>query len=214
MNDIVAGIEPHLGHPTPSRAQLLAKRMMDLLLGSAALMASLPILTICMILIKCTSRGPVFFSQTRIGRFGLPFRMYKLRTMRNDAEVDTGAVWASDNDPRVIPACRWMRISHMDELPQLWNVIRGEMSLVGPRPERLEIMLGLELEDRFAILRRLDVKPGITGLAQIRSGYDSTVESFQLKLEYDMEYIEKHSFWRDLWIILCTIPRLRDPAAK
>lgn len=190
------------------------KRMLDLIVGGAALILSLPLWGVCALLIKCSGSGPVFFRQTRIGLYGLPFQMYKFRTMHVDAEADTGPVWASDHDPRVLPACRWMRRSHVDELPQLINVLKGQMSLVGPRPERLEIMLGFEGIDRFKILKRLDALPGITGLAQIHKGYDTDHEGFAEKLEYDLKYIDTYSCRKDLLILIKTLPKFSDKMAK
>ncbi|MCK4625510.1 MAG: sugar transferase, partial [Phycisphaerae bacterium] len=141
-----------------------------------------------------------------------PFRMYKMRTMHIDSEPNAKAVWASDNDPRVICWCRWMRRSHMDELPQLVNVIKGEMSLVGPRPERPEILV--ELEKVYPDVRkRLVVRPGITGLAQVRNGYDTNITAFKRKLEADMEYIEHRKWSKELRIMAATIVKLHDREA-
>ena len=124
------GLLPHLAR----RYFELAKEVLDIVLGFFLLILSLPILAGCAILIKLTSRGAIFFTQTRVGQGGKHFRMYKLRTMYSDAENRSGAVWCGDKDPRIVPACRWMRRSHVDELPQLLNVIKGEMGVVGPRP--------------------------------------------------------------------------------
>jgi len=190
----------------------LAKEVLDILLGAIALVLCLPLLVVCGLIVKLSSRGPVLFSQVRAGKDGRPFRMFKLRTMRTDAEAGSGAVWAADRDPRVIPACRWMRRSHVDELPQLLSVIKGEMSLVGPRPERPEILA--ELEKVYPDVRkRLAVRPGITGLAQIRNGYDTSVEAFRKKLAADLEYIEHQSWANELKILAATFAKLRDKAA-
>ncbi len=140
-----------------------AKEVADITLGFVAFVLFLPLLALCACLIKLSSRGPVLFRQDRVGKDGRLFTLYKLRTMYVDAESSTGAVWAAKGDPRVIPACRWMRASHVDELPQLISVIQGAMSLVGPRPERPEILN--ELEKVYPDIRkRLAVRPGITGL--------------------------------------------------
>ncbi len=190
----------------------LAKEVFDVLVGFVLLVLALPLLAVCALMIKLSSRGPVLFVQTRVGRDGRPFRMVKLRTMLPDAEVGTGAVWASDCDPRVIPLCRWMRRSHVDELPQLINVIKGEMSLVGPRPERPEIMA--ELEKVYPnVHQRLAVRPGITGLAQIRNGYDTSVDAFRKKLAADLEYIEHQSWMNELKILAATFGKIHDKAA-
>ena len=152
------------------------------------------------------------FTQIRMGKDGQLFKMYKLRTMYTDAESSRGAVWASKEDPRVVRTCRWMRRSHMDELPQLFNVIKGEMSLVGPRPERPEIMD--ELEKHYPNIRdRLKVKPGITGLAQVRNGYDTSVEQFRNKLEADMEYIARRKWRSELRIMAATLTKVMDKQA-
>jgi len=188
------------------------KRIMDIVLGSLALVLALPVVTLCAIIVKISSRGPLLYTQMRAGKNGRLFKMYKLRTMYPGAESETGAVWASDNDPRVVPTCRWMRRSHIDELPQLVNVLKGEMSLVGPRPERPEIME--RLRRRFPdINKRLAVRPGITGLAQIRNGYDKTIESTRRKLEADLEYIENRKWSMELGILAVTLTKFYDKAA-
>ncbi len=191
----------------------IAKEVLDVVLGFVALLFSLPILLFCALLIKLSSKGPVFFTQLRAGKGGKLFRMYKLRTMYTDAEHRSGAVWAGEGDPRIVPACRWMRRSHMDELPQLINVIKGEMSLVGPRPERPEILE--QLEKKYPNIRqRLAVRPGITGLAQVRNGYDTTVEAFRNKLEADLEYIENRRWGTELRILVATVTKLNDRSAR
>jgi lipopolysaccharide/colanic/teichoic acid biosynthesis glycosyltransferase len=191
----------------------MAKEVVDVILGTVALILSLPILGLCAIVIKISSRGPIFYSQIRAGKNGKPFRMYKLRTMCIGAESDTGAVWAQDNDPRVIRWCRWMRHSHVDELPQLINVVKGDMSLVGPRPERSEIMA--ELEKRYPEVRkRLAVRPGITGLAQVHNGYDTSVRAFKDKLEADLRYIERRKWGMELRIMAATMTKFNDKEAR
>jgi len=190
----------------------LAKEVLDIVLGFVALVLCLPLLVGCAILIKLSSRGPVFFKQVRIGKDGNLFTIYKLRTMYVDAESASGAVWAARGDPRVMPICRWMRRSHADELPQLINVVRGDMSLVGPRPERPEILT--ELEKVYPdVRRRLSVRPGITGLAQVRNGYDTSVEAFRNKLEADLEYIEQRTWGMELRILAATMGKLNDRTA-
>jgi lipopolysaccharide/colanic/teichoic acid biosynthesis glycosyltransferase len=190
----------------------LAKEVVDIVLGFILLVLCLPVLAACAILVKVSSRGPVFYKQVRAGRDGRPFVMYKMRTMYTNAESATGAVWAQAGDPRIVPACRWMRRSHADELPQLINVIRGDMSLIGPRPERAEIML--ELEKAYPeVRRRLAVRPGITGLAQVRSGYDTSVEAFRTKLKADLEYIERRTWSMEIRILAATVTKLNDRTA-
>lgn len=197
----------------------MAKEVFDVVVGFVALVISLPVLALCAVIIKVSSKGPVFYRQKRAGKDGRTFMMYKLRTMRLGAETATGAVWACDNDPRIIGACRWMRRSHLDELPQLINVIKGEMSLVGPRPERPEILA--ELEKVYPQVRkRLKVRPGITGLAQIRNGYDTDINAFRHKLEADLEYLEyidsakNHRWGRELRIMAATLKKFKDKQAK
>lgn len=191
----------------------MAKEVVDVVLGFVLLLPASTVLLLCAVLIKLSSRGPVFYVQARVGKGGKIFRMYKLRTMLLDAETGTGAVWATKDDPRIIPACRWMRHSHADELPQLINVIKGDMSLVGPRPERPEILV--ELEKVYPNVRkRLAVRPGITGLAQVRNGYDMSVDSFRRKLAADLEYIEKRRWSQELRIFVATVPKLSDKHAN
>ncbi|MCK4625590.1 MAG: sugar transferase [Phycisphaerae bacterium] len=191
----------------------MAKEVVDIILGTIALMLTLPILAVCAIVIKVSSKGPVFYTQIRLGKDGKPFWMYKMRTMHVDAESTTGAVWAQSNDPRVIRSCQWMRRSHMDELPQILNVIKGEMSLVGPRPERPEILD--ELEKVYPDVRkRLSVRPGITGLAQISNGYDTSVKAFKCKLEADLEYIEHRKWSKELRIMAATMAKFNDREAR
>jgi lipopolysaccharide/colanic/teichoic acid biosynthesis glycosyltransferase len=195
----------------------IAKECVDILLGAIALVLVSPLILVCALLIKVSSRGPVFYSQIRVGKHGHLFRLHKLRTMSMDAETTQGAVWAEKDDPRVLPACRWMRRCHVDELPQLLSVITGVMSLVGPRPERPEIMdqlLGDYSDLIHQIGRRLEVRPGITGLAQLRNGYDTSVEQFRAKLDSDLEYIIKRTWRMELRIMAATITKLiRDRKA-
>jgi len=189
-----------------------AKECMDIILGAIAFVLTLPIWGVCALLIKISSKGPVLFTQVRAGKDGELFRMYKFRTMHLHAENDTGAVWALENDPRVIKFCRWMRKSHIDELPQLINVIKGDMSLVGPRPERPEILE--KLEDRYPeVKKRLIVRPGITGLAQVRNGYDKSVDEFRHKLKSDLEYIDKRRWGTELRIMAATLTKVYDKNA-
>ena len=184
-----------------------AKEVADIVIASTALLLFAPVLIVCALIIKLSSHGPALFRQVRVGKNGRLFTMYKFRTMYTDAEV-AGAVWASKNDPRVVPVCRWMRASHMDELPQLINVIKGEMSLVGPRPERPEILAALE--KRYPKVReRLAVRPGITGLAQVRNGYDTSIGAFRPKLEADLEYIERQNWSTEFRVLFAALRKPR-----
>jgi lipopolysaccharide/colanic/teichoic acid biosynthesis glycosyltransferase len=177
-------------------------------LGWLMLAVASPVIGILVIAIRLTSSGPGIYSQLRLGCGGRVFTMYKLRSMRADAEERTGPVWASlRRDPRVTPLGHWLRILHLDELPQLYNVARGEMALVGPRPERPSIAAVL-VEKVPSYLDRLQVLPGITGLAQVNLPADSDLSSVRAKLQLDLEYIHTASLVLDLRIILCTLLRL------
>lgn len=163
-----------------------------------------PVMLIAGLLVRLTSRGPAVYTQTRLGLNGKPFQIYKLRTMTHDCEKATGPVWAGKNDPRVTWLGSILRLTHIDELPQLFNVLRGEMSLVGPRPERPEFVV--ELEKRLPNYRgRLAVRPGITGLAQILQEPDVDVDSVRNKLRYDLLYIGRASLALDLRICFYTL---------
>ena len=190
----------------------LLKDAFDLAAASVLLILTLPVLIALGLLVKLTSRGATLFSQVRVGRDGRLFHMYKLRSMYHDCERDTGPVWAAASDPRVTPVGRLLRRTHLDELPQLLNVIRGEMSLVGPRPERPPFVE--ELCRRLpAYRRRLSVKPGITGLAQVRHRYDATFEDVRKKLAYDLLYIRRMCWMVDFGILLRTFARLTGRGA-
>lgn len=180
------------------------KRAFDLFFASLGLLVSLPILALIGLWIKCISAGSVFFTQERVGKDGALFTIYKLRTMHNGAEAETGPVWARENDPRLIPFGKWIRRLHLDEIPQLWNVLQGEMSLIGPRPERPEFVQELQraIPDYE---KRLKVKPGITGLAQVWHKYDETLQDVRKKIKYDLLYIRKMCLWVDLRILANTV---------
>lgn len=173
--------------------------------GAAALMLvpALPLIGVLVIVIRLTSRGPGLYRQRRVGLHGRTFYMCKLRTMRHDAEVGTGAVWAAHRDPRVTPIGRFLRATHLDELPQLFNVLVGHMNLIGPRPERPEIVPTLA-EEIPGYAQRLMVRPGVTGLAQINLPPDVNLDCVRRKLRLDLEYIETANSWLDLRILLCT----------
>ena len=190
------------------------KELMDVGGALLAVLVFAPVMVVCMLLVKLADwRGPILYRQVRVGLSGKLFTIYKFRTMYVDAESHGNAVLAGKDDPRVIPVCRWMRHSHMDELPQLLNILRGEMSLVGPRPERPEIynQLSGSLSD-FEM--RLAVKPGLTGLAQIRNGYDVDMESVGRKLELDLQYIERMSLGLDCRLLFATLTKLHDSGAR
>lgn len=190
------------------------KELMDVVGGGVALLLFAPVMILCAILIKLWDpKGPVLYRQVRVGLNGKLFTIFKLRSMYVDAEAHGKAQWAGKDDPRVIPVCRWMRMSHVDELPQLLNILRGEMSLVGPRPERPEMFenLSQQLPD---FEKRLAVKPGLTGMAQIKNGYDTDLESVRRKLQYDLEYIENMSLFLEMKLIFATFAKFRDQGAR
>jgi exopolysaccharide biosynthesis polyprenyl glycosylphosphotransferase len=179
------------------------KRLNDLLLASLGLVLSLPLLLLAGLAIVLDTGFPLFFHQTRTGYLGRPYTLFKLRTMRQDAEGGR-AQWAQKHDKRVTYVGRFLRKTRIDEIPQLWNVIKGEMSLVGPRPERPELDEEIERTSPFWKCRYL-LKPGITGWAQIKYQYASDLESSEEKLSYDLFYVKNASFFLDLEIILSTL---------
>ena len=179
------------------------KRSVDLVLAIVLTVLTAPLLVLAVVLVKLTSSGPAIYSQTRLGLGRRPFTIYKVRSMYHDCERLSGPKWSTDNDPRVTPCGRFLRRAHLDELPQLWNVLRGEMSLVGPRPERPEIIARLEnVIPRYD--QRLTILPGVTGLAQLNLPPDSDVEGVRRKLAYDLYYAHRGGLWLDLRIILST----------
>jgi lipopolysaccharide/colanic/teichoic acid biosynthesis glycosyltransferase len=184
------------------------KQILDRLLAIVMLIPALPLICLLVIAIRLTSRGPGIFTQARVGQRGRIFTMYKLRSMRVDAEAGTGPVWANvARDPRVTLLGHWLRRLHLDELPQLLNVVRGEMSLVGPRPERPEFVAVLA-EQVPGYLNRIMVQPGITGLAQVNLPPDTDLDSVKRKVVLDCEYIRTASLFLDLRIITGTLLRL------
>jgi lipopolysaccharide/colanic/teichoic acid biosynthesis glycosyltransferase len=179
------------------------KAVVDPILAALIFLPALPLMLLVMALVRLTSRGPVIYSQTRVGRGGRVFTIYKFRTMYHDCERLTGPVWSTRNDPRVTPVGRLLRSTHLDELPQLWNVLRGDMSLVGPRPERPEFVA--QLEKAVPGYRdRLRVRPGVTGLAQLQLAPDTDLGSVRRKLACDLYYIQRLNPWLDFRIIAGT----------
>jgi len=163
-----------------------------------------PILAVVAITIRYTSPGPVVYRQVRVGKDGHYITIFKFRSMRADAEAGTGAVWAAARDPRVTPVGRFLRRSRLDEIPQLWNVLRGDMSFVGPRPERPEFVTELTKQIPFYGQRHV-VRPGVTGWAQVRHRYGASVADSQEKLQYDLFYIKHLSLTFDLFILAETV---------
>lgn len=179
------------------------KRALDLIATLGLLICTMPVMALAALCVRLESPGPVIYSQRRVGLFGQDFTVYKFRSMRTDAEKN-GAVWAVKSDPRVTRVGRILRKTRIDELPQLWNVLKGEMSLIGPRPERPEFVRELEQEIPFYSLRHA-VKPGVTGWAQVCYPYGSSVDDARRKLEYDLYYAKNMSVLLDIRIILKTI---------
>lgn len=208
------------------------KRTFDIIGSLVGIILTLPLWLIIPVMIKLDSSGPVLYSQTRVGLnrrknerrgyqktdvdnlrnderrqqngFGSVFKVYKFRTMVNDAEKKSGPVWATKDDPRVTKVGAFLRKSRIDEIPQFFNVLKGEMSIVGPRPERPEFVTRLNDEvENYA--KRLLVKPGITGLAQVSNGYDDSISSVVQKVKHDMKYINNRSFWLDTKILFLTV---------
>jgi lipopolysaccharide/colanic/teichoic acid biosynthesis glycosyltransferase len=180
------------------------KRALDFVIALALFILTAPLLLLTMILVKLTSRGPSLYCQTRVGLNGRPFTIYKLRTMFHKCESLTGARWSTPGDRRVTRLGRWLRKAHLDELPQLWNVLLGEMSLVGPRPERPEFVP--QLEQAVPHYRaRLSVRPGVTGLAQLQLPPDTDLASVRRKLAYDVYYVQRFGLWLDLRLMFGTV---------
>lgn len=208
---------------TPRQRSEVVNRVVNCVLAVIALVIVAPIMALVAIAVKLTSRGPIMYSQTRVGidrrvhrtaalycrrggdMGGAPFTIYKFRSMRVDAERGTGAVWATKNDPRVTPIGAFLRTSRLDELPQLFNVLRGDMNIVGPRPERPSIFAELRANIAEYPMRQRS-KPGITGLAQINHSYDTTIEDVRKKVEFDLEYLRRQSLTEDMKIMLKTVP--------
>jgi sugar transferase (PEP-CTERM system associated) len=187
-----------------SRFLRIYKRLASILVSMVGLVLCLPLLPLIAIAIKMSSPGPLLYHQRRVGRDDTVFYCHKFRTMRADAEADTGPTWAPDEDPRITSVGRFLRTTRLDEVPQLWNVLKGEMSLVGPRPERPEFIEWLKKEIPFYNLRHT-IRPGITGWAQIRYKYGNSVEDAKEKLRYDLFYIKNMSLGLDALIFLDTI---------
>jgi lipopolysaccharide/colanic/teichoic acid biosynthesis glycosyltransferase len=182
---------------------LLLKTVLEFLLTLVLLVLATPVILVTALIVKLTSRGPAFYTQVRVGRGGRLFTILKLRTMMHDCESLTGPRWAIRGDPRITTLGQVLRATHLDELPQLVNVLRGDMALIGPRPERPEFVCQLErlLPDYS---RRLVVRPGVTGLAQVQLGGDTDIASVRRKLMYDLHYVEHLSLWMDVRIFAAT----------
>jgi lipopolysaccharide/colanic/teichoic acid biosynthesis glycosyltransferase len=209
--------------PRLSVAHEAARRVVNVVVATIGLVLALPIMLVVALAVRLTSRGPVIYSQVRVGQDrrrlhgtrgdkrrandlgGKPFRIYKFRTMRVDAEKFSGAVWATQNDPRITPIGRVLRKYRLDELPQLFNVIKGDMNVVGPRPERPAIFQELRQTIDSYEWRQL-ARPGITGLAQVSQDYDSNIEDVKRKVQFDLTYIRQQSLFEDVRIMAKTVP--------
>ena len=214
----VLRIMPHVLPPEPPgalpvrgaaalRRHLRAKRALDVSLSLGLLVVSAPVVVLCAAVTRLTSRGPAFYSQQRVGQFGRVFTIYKLRTMFNDCDRLTGPKWCVPGDPRVTPFGRFLRAAHLDELPQLVNVLRGQMSLVGPRPERPEIAATLATQvDEYDV--RSAVLPGITGHAQVHLPPDVTVSDVRDKIRLDRDYMRTWTVWSDVAALWQTAGKL------
>lgn len=221
-----AGVERLIAQPAvafrPRERDERLNRAMNVTIAMLALVVAAPVMLVVALLVKLTSPGPVFYTQERVGQDrrrgraappgerrdqdlgGRLFTIYKFRSMRVDAERD-GAVWASKNDPRVTPIGKVLRTLRLDELPQLFNVLQGDMNIVGPRPERPCIFGQLREEISEYPLRQM-AKPGITGWAQVNHTYDTCVDDVRTKVRYDLEYLEQQSLWTDVKIMARTVP--------
>ncbi|WP_097091343.1 TIGR03013 family XrtA/PEP-CTERM system glycosyltransferase [Novosphingobium sp. Chol11] len=192
------------GFSAGRRLSSIAKRLFDIIASSILLLLTGPIILIAAILVKLDSKGPAFYRQQRVGLFGEEFWIVKLRTMRQDAEISGQAVWAEKDDPRITRLGYWLRKLRIDELPQTWTVLKGEMSFVGPRPERRQFVEDLEQHLRYYAERHM-VKPGITGWAQINYPYGASIEDSRNKLEYDLYYAKNYTPFLDLLILIQTL---------
>jgi len=182
----------------------MAKHVVDLALATLFLVIGWPIFVLVALAIRLDSPSPIFFRQERVGEQGRPFTLLKFRTMVQDAELRTGPVWAADDDPRITRVGRWLRKTRLDEFPQIWNVFKGEMSFIGPRPERPHFVVQLQEKIPY-YAERHSVKPGITGWAQVRCPYAATIEDSEEKLQYDLYYVKNMSSLLDIDILLSTI---------
>ena len=196
-----------------TRARRAGKRVMDVVSATIGLIVAAPIMAIVAATVRLTSSGPVLFRQTRVGHHGRLFTLYKFRSMRANAEAETGPVWAQPGDSRVTAVGRIIRVSRLDELPQLWNVLIGDMSLVGPRPERPEFVEDLSRDIPFYGLRHI-VRPGVTGWAQVKYKYGASKEDALEKLQYELYYIKNMSLALDLVIMVHTVKTMISGAEQ
>lgn len=204
----VSPLRPNLGRMLPvSGVGARLKAAFDIVAAAFLLVATIPVFLACVLLVRATSKGPAIYTQQRVGRGGRVFTLLKIRTMYHECESLTGPRWCMPGDPRITPVGRVMRKLHLDELPQLWNVLKGEMSLIGPRPERPEICRKLRnIVPGYD--RRHVVRPGITGFAQIHLPPDSCVRSVKNKVAYDLYYIRNGGVLMEITILCCTVMKM------
>lgn len=183
---------------------IIVRRFLSIVISMTGLILAAPLFPLVLLIVKLDSKGPAFYTQRRVGKGGTIFKVIKFRTMRQDAEANGGAQWAGANDPRITRVGRFLRSSRLDEIPQLWCVLKGDMAFVGPRPERPEFVEWLSKEIPYYGVRHM-VRPGLTGWAQIKYKYGSTVEDAREKLQYDLFYIKNASIGLDLLIMFQTI---------
>jgi sugar transferase (PEP-CTERM system associated) len=183
---------------------LFVRRVVSFFLALTGLLICLPLIPLVALAVRLSGAGPVFYRQKRVGVRGSVFTCYKFRTMRADAEADLGPTWATEDDPRITRIGRFLRRVRLDEIPQMWNVLKGDMGFIGPRPERPEFVTRLSEEIPYYNLRHI-VRPGITGWAQIRYKYGSTIEDARQKLQYDLFYIKNLSIGLDFWVLVQTM---------
>jgi lipopolysaccharide/colanic/teichoic acid biosynthesis glycosyltransferase len=225
------GLPAEVGHPplallgagSPAVEEHLGRRLLNVSVAAVGIVVAAPVMVAVAAAVRLTSKGPVLYSQTRVGLDqrtpgagsenrrrtkdigGKPFRIYKFRTMHIDAEATSGAVWATPSDPRLTPVGGFLRQYRLDEIPQLFNVLKGDMNIVGPRPERPQLFENLkESVENYQLRQR--AKPGITGLAQISQQYDGCLDDVRRKVQYDLAYLRRRSLAQDIKIMIKTIP--------
>ena len=207
--NLILRMSPYTEVPTPfikdgmNEFERNTKRALDFVVAIVALIVFSPLFLICYIAVKREDGGPAIFKQERIGRFGRPFMIYKFRSMRMDAEKDGPALYQHENDTRMTKVGKFLRDHHLDELPQLWNVVKGDMAFIGPRPEReYFIEKIMDRDPRYRYL--FQIRPGVTSYATLYNGYTDTMEKMLRRLELDLYYLEHRSWWFDAKILMKT----------
>jgi lipopolysaccharide/colanic/teichoic acid biosynthesis glycosyltransferase len=209
IDDSTLVVQGHVSSPNvqPRGGYFTLKVVLDFVLAATLLLLCSPLILICALLVRLTSRGPAFYSQLRLGLAGKPYWIYKLRTMYHRCEDKSGPQWSQSGDTRITPLGRFLRRTHLDELPQLWNILKGEMSLIGPRPERPEFLP--QLRNAIPLYEsRLAVRPGVTGLAQVQLPADSHLGGVRVKVAYDLYYVRHAGLGMDLRIYAATVLKI------